>query len=73
MEWFFSSPQHDLMEAPGERREEDGQGHDQPSNHRRQPRRLPPAERHQKRRQEVGEGEVGGADPNWKGKLNILI
>ena len=49
---------------PGERREEDGQRHDEAADDRRETRRLPPAEGHEEWRHEVRDAQVGRTDPD---------
>ena len=59
-------PQKNLVQMSGERSEQNGEGHDQAADDRREPGRLPAAERDQQRRHQVRQTEVRRADPDWK-------
>ena len=48
----------------GERSEQNGEGHDQAADDRREPGRLPAAECDQQRRHQVRQTEVRRADPD---------
>ena len=57
-------PEEYLVEVPGEGCEEEGEGHDEAAHHRGQPRRLPPAEGDEERRQQVRQAQVRRAHPH---------
>ena len=57
-------PEDYLVKVPGEGGEEEREGHDEAAHHRGQPGRLPAAERHEERRQQVRQAQVRRAHPH---------
>ena len=66
-------PEEYLVEVPGEGCEEECECHDEAADDGRQPRRLPPAERHQQRRQQVRQAQVRRAHPHCKTEKQDII